>query len=95
MNARRLILSATFLTFAAVAAFSIAPAGPSPTGSHNRLSAGVFLRVLDNEADTSEGLNLPTGAIERPDVPVRLEATFKRGSGCWWLWQLITGIKVC
>ena len=61
MNARRLVLSATSLTLVAVAAFSIAPADFSTTGSHDRLSAGVFLGVLDNEADTSEGLNLPPG----------------------------------
>jgi hypothetical protein len=34
-------------------------------------------------------------AIERPDTPARMEPTFNRGSGCWWLWLIFTGINVC
>jgi len=34
-------------------------------------------------------------AIERPDTPSRMEPTFNRGSGCWWLWLIFTGINVC
>lgn len=34
-------------------------------------------------------------AIERPDTPSKMEPTFNRGSGCWWLWLIFTGINVC
>jgi hypothetical protein len=34
-------------------------------------------------------------AIERADTPARMEPTFNRGSGCWWLWLIFTGINVC
>ena len=34
-------------------------------------------------------------AIERPDTPQGMEPTFNRGSGCWWLWLIFTGINVC
>ena len=34
-------------------------------------------------------------AIERPDTPANMDPTFNRGSGCWWLWLIFTGINVC
>ena len=34
-------------------------------------------------------------AVERPDTPAKMEPTFNRGSGCWWLWLIFTGINVC
>jgi hypothetical protein len=34
-------------------------------------------------------------AVERPDTPARMDPTFNRGSGCWWLWLIFTGINVC
>jgi hypothetical protein len=34
-------------------------------------------------------------AIERADTPAGMEPTFNRGSGCWWLWLIFTGINVC
>jgi len=34
-------------------------------------------------------------AVERPDTPQGMEPTFNRGSGCWWLWLIFTGINVC
>ncbi len=33
--------------------------------------------------------------VERPDTPAYMEATFSRGSGCWWLWLIFTGLNVC
>lgn len=34
-------------------------------------------------------------AVERPDTPAKMDPTFNRGSGCWWLWLIFTGINVC
>ena len=34
-------------------------------------------------------------AIEKPDGPPGQLPTFRRGSGCWWLWLIFTGIEVC
>lgn len=34
-------------------------------------------------------------AIEKPDGPPGQQPTFRRGSGCWWLWLIFTGIEVC
>jgi hypothetical protein len=34
-------------------------------------------------------------AIEKPDTPQGMDPTFNRGSGCWWLWLIFTGINVC
>jgi hypothetical protein len=34
-------------------------------------------------------------AIEKPDGPPGQQPTFHRGSGCWWLWLIFTGIEVC
>jgi hypothetical protein len=33
--------------------------------------------------------------VERPDTPANMEPTFNTGSGCWWLWLIITGLNVC
>jgi hypothetical protein len=95
MNVRRLTLLAMSLALAGVAVYAYQAGGISTIGSRDRRSAGVFLGVLDNVADTSEGLNLPTGRVLRPGVSARMEAAFSRDSGCWWLWQLFTGIDVC
>jgi hypothetical protein len=32
---------------------------------------------------------------ERPTPPPNKEPTFNEGSGCWWLWLIITGLNVC
>jgi hypothetical protein len=34
-------------------------------------------------------------AIEKPDGPPGQQPTFSRGSGCWWLWLIFTGVQVC
>ena len=34
-------------------------------------------------------------ALEKPDGPPGKEPKFSRGSGCWWLWLIFTGIEVC
>ncbi len=34
-------------------------------------------------------------AVERPDTSPTMEPTFNLGSGCWWLWLLVTGLNVC
>ena len=34
-------------------------------------------------------------AIEKPNGPPGQQPTFRRGSGCWWLWLIFTGIEVC
>jgi hypothetical protein len=34
-------------------------------------------------------------AIEKPNGPPGQQPTFSRGSGCWWLWLIFTGIEVC
>ena len=34
-------------------------------------------------------------AIEKPNGPPGKEPRFSRGSGCWWLWLIFTGIEVC
>ena len=34
-------------------------------------------------------------AIEKPDGPPGQQPTLRRGSGCWWLWLIFTGIEVC
>ena len=33
--------------------------------------------------------------IEKPNGPPGQQPTFRRGSGCWWLWLIFTGIEVC
>jgi hypothetical protein len=33
--------------------------------------------------------------IEKPNGPPGHQPTFSRGSGCWWLWLIFTGIEVC
>jgi hypothetical protein len=33
--------------------------------------------------------------IEKPNGPPGQQPTFSRGSGCWWLWLIFTGIEVC
>ena len=32
---------------------------------------------------------------EKPDGPSDKQPKFSRGSGCWWLWLIFTGIEVC
>ena len=34
-------------------------------------------------------------AIEKPNGPPGQQPTFRRGSGCWWLWLIFTGVEVC
>ena len=44
----------------------------------------------------SEGKVYPAKrTIEKPDGPPGQLPTFRRGSGCWWLWLIFTGIEVC
>jgi hypothetical protein len=33
--------------------------------------------------------------IQKPEGPPNDQPQFRRGSGCWWLWLIFTGIEVC
>ena len=33
--------------------------------------------------------------IQKPEGPPNNQPQFRRGSGCWWLWLIFTGIEVC
>ena len=63
---------------------------PGPVDLHLMQVGGAWVAY----AEPGGKLFPANGAIEGPDGLPRQQPTFRRGSGCWWLW-LFTGMQVC
>lgn len=63
---------------------------PGPFDLHLIQVGGVWAAYAEFGGKVYRG----NRAIEASDSPLGQQRTFRRASGCWWLW-LVTGMQVC